>query len=65
MGLDKIMHSASRKAHKDRRKAKKNKKIDKTQVKDGNVNKKKNIFLFWVSNQYKFLKYSILAKILT
>ena len=44
MGLDKIMHSASRKAHKDRRKAKKNKKIDKTQVKDGNVNKKKNIF---------------------
>lgn len=44
MGLDKIMHSASKKAHKDRRKAKKNKKIDKTQVKDGNVNKKKNIF---------------------
>lgn len=44
MGLNKIMHSASRKAHKDRRKAKKNKKIDKTQVKDGNVNKKKNIF---------------------
>lgn len=43
MGLDKIMNSASKKAKKDRRKAKKQVK-NKDEVKGGNVNKRKNIF---------------------
>ena len=43
MGLDKIMNSASKKAKKDRKKAKKQVKNN-DEVKGGNVNKRKNIF---------------------
>lgn len=43
MGFDKIMNSASKKAKKDRKKAKKQIK-NKGEVKGGNVNRRKNIF---------------------